>query len=202
MKKLFLALGALSIIAACSSGGENQDSNKDCTLSMNRFKTTVGWTAYKTSAKIGVSGKFDQLNITSKKGQSIEEVLEGLEFVINPKSVNSNNPERDNKIFNYFFSVMNGQKKIQGALSKVSDGKASAMLTLNSVSRATPMTYSFDGTTLTLEGEINLEDWSAEESIKSLNDRCYDLHKGEDGVSVLWPDVAIKVTSTLDKNCK
>ncbi len=202
MKKIIISFIGLALFASCANEPKEQKTAENCTINFNTYKTKVGWTAYKTSAKIGVSGKFDQVSIKSEPGKSIEETMKGLEFIIKAKSVNTDNPERDNKIFNYFFNTMEMPGKIQGGILEAKDGKAKVMLTLNNVSRETAMTYTYENLQLEMSGTIDLKDWSAEGSMKTLNDQCFDLHKGEDGVSVLWPDVAINVSATLVQKCK
>jgi hypothetical protein len=43
----------------------------------------------------------------------------------------------------------------------------------------------------TVEGVINLEDFGAQAAVESINKACFDLHKGADGVSKTWSEVAI-----------
>jgi hypothetical protein len=201
MRKFIAPLLGIVLLAACAGEPKQEKTAENCTINFNRFKTKVGWTAYKTSTKVGVNGKFDQVSIKSIAAKDIESVLTGLEFSINPKSVNTNNADRDNKVFNYFFSTMEMPNLINGGVLEAKAGKAKVMITLNNISKTTDMKYSLENNEFKMSGSINLEDWSAEESIKSLNDICYDLHKGPDGESKLWPDVAINIEATLVEKC-
>jgi hypothetical protein len=54
-----------------------------------------------------------------------------------------------------------------------------------------------NGNEIQLDATLQLADWKAEPSVASLNEVCSDLHKGEDGESILWPDVDIHITSQL-----
>ena len=47
---------------------------------------------------------------------------------------------------------------------------------------------------------MQLKDWNALGALESLNKVCFDLHKGADGVSKTWEDVAIEVSTFLRKN--
>jgi hypothetical protein len=55
---------------------------------------------------------------------------------------------------------------------------------------------------IALSGVIELGNWSAQPNVDALNKVCYDLHKGADGVSKLWPEVKLEVSTTLNKNCQ
>lgn len=202
MKKIALSILGIAILAACGSGPKTNQSAESCTLSINRFKTTVGWTAFKTTAKVGVKGKFDQVNITSQEANTVEDLLTGLEFIIKTNSVNTDNPQRDNTIHNYFFNTMETPGKINGGIQNAKDGVANVVITMNNISRETKLKYSLEGLEFTMNGVINLDDWNTQSSVKSLNDKCYDLHKGEDGISKLWSEVEINISSTLTQTCK
>jgi len=44
---------------------------------------------------------------------------------------------------------------------------------------------------------MNLDTWNGQTAVASLNEACKDLHKGADGVSKTWNEVAIEVTSSF-----
>ena len=71
MKRIIPVLG-LALFAACAGEPKQEKSAENCTINFNTHQTTVGWTAFKTTAKIGVGGKFDQVSITSQPGKTIE----------------------------------------------------------------------------------------------------------------------------------
>ncbi|MCB0756634.1 MAG: hypothetical protein KDB98_13620, partial [Flavobacteriales bacterium] len=54
---------------------------------------------------------------------------------------------------------------------------------------------------VSLVGTLDLAKWNALASADSLNKVCYDLHKGADGVSKLWPDVKLEISANLKEDC-
>tara|TARA_R110002051_G_scaffold104456_3_gene177140 strand:+ start:10137 stop:10361 length:225 start_codon:yes stop_codon:yes gene_type:complete len=52
-------------------------------------------------------------------------------------------------------------------------------------------TYSLKNDILFLTIHLDLLKWNGDYVLYSLNKECYDLHKGVDGVSKLWPDVDV-----------
>ena len=76
-----------------------------------------------------------------------------------------------------------------------------AALTMNGITHNLPMDIIItDERRVTLTGTMNLADWNALDALASLNKVCFDLHKGPDGVSKTWEDVAIEVKTFLSKN--
>ncbi len=45
---------------------------------------------------------------------------------------------------------------------------------------------------------MNVNNWDAKNALTSLNNECKDLHKGTDGVSKTWEEVAINISSTFE----
>ena len=60
-----------------------------------------------------------------------------------------------------------------------------------------PVTVVVNGNEFALEGVIDLNLFNGQSAIDSLNYVCKDVHKGADGITKLWPDVAINVSTTL-----
>ncbi len=177
-----------------------------CSYSYDNRSTIFAWKAFKTNEKIGVGGTFDTINVTSTTANSLRDLIKSIKFDIATNSVNSNNPDRDKKIFEFFFGKMENGDKISGQVKKVSGDENSGIVTLfvmmNSVGNDVEMTYDFSRNVLNMEGEINLGDFNGQEAVKALNDKCKDLHTGKDGVSILWPDVKLTLTTTIDKVCE
>ena len=203
---------------ACNSGGESStetqtaDTHKtenkpaECIYGYNNSATTVSWTSYKFTKKAAVGGKFDRVNVVTQtqKGQPAE-ILKGIEFTIPVNSTNTNNPDRDKKIIDYFFKAMVNTDNIIGRITSVESngngGHATINLQMNNVSKDIDANFKISDTSIELIAEINMEDFNGQDAIASLNKQCFDLHKGEDGVSKLWPNVSIVVTSVLTKDC-
>lgn len=44
---------------------------------------------------------------------------------------------------------------------------------------------------------MDLKNWKAQAAINTLNVVCFDLHKGEDGISKTWSEVKIEISAVL-----
>lgn len=164
--------------------------------------TSVKWTAYKTTDKIGVGGEFTTLNFEEKSGSSPQEALNNLNFSIPVSSLFTNDATntRDAKIKTSFFGAMLNTDLIKGKI-KYTNEVVSASITMNGVTNDLPMTIVInEERRVTITGIMNLKDWNALDALASLNKVCFDLHKGPDGVSKTWEDVAIEVNTYLRKN--
>jgi hypothetical protein len=162
--------------------------------------TSVKWTAYKTTAKKGVGGEFSVLNFESKTGNSVETALNNLSFSIPVRNLITKDESRDAKIKEFFFGKMLDTEFLKGIITY--DGtNYKAALTMNGVTNNLPLEITVeDERRVTLKGVLNLKEWNALEALASLNKVCYELHKGEDGISKTWEDVAIEVSTYLRKN--
>ena len=86
---------------------------------------------------------------------------------------------------------------ISGTL-KYKDSKYVASLTMNGVTHDLPLEVGIeDERRVTLKGTMDLNNWNAIEALNALNKVCFDLHKGADGVSKTWEDVAIQIETYL-----
>ena len=207
---IFVALGALT---AC--GGDSHDhtdhadhddaaeTKSTCMYSHNNDSTVVKWTAFKTTAKVGVSGVFNTIEVSGVEAATDKlEVYENASFKIPVTSINSNNPDRDKKIADHFFGVMTGTAELSGQIKSITEDKAVVEINMNGVTNSTSMEVAVVGNKISLSGSINMEDWSATASVDSLNTVCYDLHKGEDGESKLWSEVQLEISTVLTaKDC-
>jgi len=198
---------ALTAIVAC--GGENHDheehaeTKEPCTYSHNADSTIVKWTAFKTTAKVGVSGVFNTVEVIGAESSTERlGVYNSASFKIPVADINSNNADRDKKIADHFFSVMAGTSELNGRIKSITDEKAVVEISMNGVTNTTSMEVSVVENKISLAGSINMADWSATASVDSLNAVCYDLHKGEDGESKLWSEVQLEISTVLStKDC-
>jgi len=166
----------------------------------------VKWTAFKTSAKKGVGGKFTSVNVTGgDKSTKIVDVLKTVKFNINTSSTNTGDEGRDAKIVKHFFGTMDATDLIVGQVKSAEGtneaGTCIMFLTLNGTEKEVTLDYKVVDATITLTGGINVNDWNGSDALAALNEVCKDLHKGEDGKSVTWPDVDLMIETTLKKDC-
>ncbi|APY11706.1 hypothetical protein BWZ22_10860 [Seonamhaeicola sp. S2-3] len=208
MKKISLILFALTLsIIACKNKEKDTKTTETKAVETEKFvikpeATSVKWTAYKTTDKVGVGGEFTTVKFESKTGASPQEALNGLNFSIPVSSLFTNDATntRDAKIKASFFGVMLDTDFLKGSISYVNDACV-ASLTMNGVTHDIPLDVKIEeDRRVTLTGVMNLKDWNALDALASLNKACFDLHKGADGVSKTWEDVAIEVSTYLRKN--
>ena len=217
MKKILLPLAVITAFTITScGGGENTEASEEnltenpeatCFYSYNESAgAQVRWTAFKTTAKKGVGGQFDQVNVTvGEKSTKITDVLETIKFNIPTSSTNTSDEGRDAKIVKSFFGEMDQTDIILGQVKSVEGdntaGTCTFYLTINNIEKEAVLNYTVEDATVKLTGEIDVVNWSAEAAVASLNEVCGALHTGEDGVSKTWSVVELAIETTLTKEC-
>ena len=193
MKKIILALGVSSILGYSNGCLLTQSSDLNIT-----------WKAYKTLAKIGVGGKFTDFKYSpnSKDGKNFRELLVGSTVVINKSKIDTNNIGRDKTLVDMFFNQLDGNsitgKIVDIKADKREDKKRSYQgyidinITMNSQSLVIPMRYGYKDEVFTAKGVIDILDFNGDKALKSINQSCYDLHKGK-----TWSDVTIGFTTNI-----
>ncbi|MGB5820795.1 MAG: hypothetical protein WBG90_15015 [Saonia sp.] len=210
MMKLFMKwtgylLFALMIFSCNTTSKKNKDVRGDTKINQENKTyvidtswSSLSWTAYKFTEKVGVKGTFDEYSLFTNKGaRSIEGLLKGNKITINTLSVNSGDGVRDAKLITYFFKTFKTDT-INGELLDAKNGKGILALEMNSIIDTVDYTYSQKADTLLVTTAINLSFWEGEEAMNSLNRECYELHMGADKVSKLWPNVDILMKLSLD----
>ena len=198
MKKLFITIMILSLsLYANSTSVKN-----GCVLSQ-KGQITVGWTAFKTPAKKGVSGLFDKVTYTParKEGKNFKEILVGSTLNIDTNSVNSNNEGRDKKLQKEFFQLFSSDTitaKVTDIVAasketgKPKTGTIMIEITMNAVTKNIPMHYVYTKGIMKAEGFIDLFDFQGLKALTSINKACFTLHQGK-----TWNDVAIRFTMPI-----
>ncbi|MFA7084873.1 MAG: YceI family protein [Arcobacteraceae bacterium] len=200
MVKLFLSLVIMFSFSVASN--EMGTKKGSCILSQDG-DVVVNWEAYKTPAKIGVSGIFDKVTYraVAPQGDNFRDILVGSSVVIDTTSVNSNHEGRDELLVKSFFTQMNdaqikakivdikSDKRMRG---KPKTGELSVEITMNGVSKIVPMKYIFDNGDFNAKGSIDIIDFSANKALIAINKACYDLHEGK-----TWSDVGISFSTKI-----
>ncbi|MEO1012934.1 MAG: hypothetical protein AAFX53_16670 [Bacteroidota bacterium] len=213
MKRIkVLALGLLLTVsfnckeAKKTEGPEGTEAKNELSqkFSLVKDSTKVGFTAYKTTEKVAVGGKFTKIDITStQEGNSALEALNGTKFSIPVSSLFTNDATgvRDPKILEFFFGVMKNTTLITG-IFKVSDDKTCAIdITLNGETKSIPLNHKMLGDQwLEFNGVMDLENWNALDAVSSINKACEILHTGADGVSKTWSEVAVNAKVLLKQD--
>ena len=178
---------------------------KPCMLILDNESVVVNWTSFKLTDKVAVGGTFDSVIVT---GVSDNETMAGAagtaQFDIYTASVNSKNPERDTKLADSFFGTMANTSVISGKITSLNeDGSGTIALTMNGIEKEIEVQWKATSERrLKLATTINVADWDAQASLDSLNQVCSLLHTGNDGISVLWPDVEIEVFADFKSDCE
>lgn len=217
MKKILFPFAVITALVIASCGGEEHSETTDKTRTENVEETCfyvydqttgtqVRWTAFKTTAKVGVGGQFNQVNVTAgEKSTKITDVIQDIKFNIPTSSTNTADESRDSKIVESFFGAMNQTDLIIGQVKSVEGdntaGTCTFYLTINNIEREAVLNYTIEGATISLTGEIDLVNWGAEDAVNSLNEVCGPLHTGEDGVTKTWSVVELAIETTLKKDC-
>jgi len=210
MKFNLIVLGLVSIFAvSCNSSSEPATKNADtvkpqvCKYVYDSQSTVVGWEAFKTNAKKGVKGVFNKVDVlVPNSSENMLQTLSGATFSIPVNSINSENEARDLKLQNSFFGNMTSSEIITGLVKSIDETTATVEITMNGVSHDYTGNLKVEDKTVNFNVGIDLLDFEAKTAMDSLNVVCGELHKGDDGVTKLWSEVDITVTTTLVQECK
>ncbi len=157
-------------------------------------KPQVSWMAFKTPLKVGVGGRFKSLQHTGKsKAKNLEDLLKEQSITINPETLSTKNPARDQNILKSFFNKMKSPM-IKASIVEVKKNTLNISIVLNNKKKKTPMSYQFEKGMLKARGHIDLLDFQLEGPLKSINEACLALHEGK-----TWSHVEIFFEQKLKK---
>lgn len=197
---------AISSIVSCKSEAKKEapvkkeevKAEKKAAFILQDADNKINWTAYKTTEKLPVNGQFKKVTITSNgEGNTLKEAINNAEFSIPVSSIFTKDTSRDFKIKKFFFGIMDKTELLSGKLVLENDSIGFSDITMNGVTKKLPFKYTISGKVFNLTGSLKITDWNAQKALTSLNEACKDLHKGTDGVSKTWDEVAINITSTF-----
>ena len=197
-KNSFISIAVLIalVIVSCKKDGKKEAPQ----FTLDQNDVTVKWTGYKTTDKIAVNGQFKEINITNhNEGATAMETLNGAEFSIPVSSLFTDEPARDSKLKQLFFGVMDNTLSLTGKLNLLEDGSGSIDLLMNGIQQKIPVTYTVSGELVELQGIMILDNWNGNAALASINEACFELHKGPDGISKTWNEVAVSATVNLKK---
>jgi len=202
-------LSSIVVLASCGGQHSHEETSapdpaqQTCTYTYNADSSRVIWTAFKTTEKVGVSGTFNEVKVNgTQQAQSVVEAMQSASFVIPVAGVNTTNPDRDKKIMEHFFGTMASTTELTGSVVSLDATTANVAISMNGVTDTVKMDVVITDSKIALSAVIELANWSAQPSVDALNKVCFDLHKGADGVSKLWPEVKLEVSTTLNKACQ
>lgn len=149
MKKIFSSVAALVLISSTAQA-----------LEIDASSVKVHFTGYKMAKKVAVPGFINnaEFNFTKTDGL-VKEILEGTSANLDFDNVYTKDKIRDKNIHRTFISKLDSSK-ITAKLSNVSgdenEGKATASITFNNVTKEIPMTYVVKDNKLIVKGVINM----------------------------------------------
>lgn len=203
MKKIhlisYLFLAALTFVSCKESKKEEVEKNTEPNgFLVDINNTTINWIAYKTTSKTPVKGQFTDFTIENlSKKSTVKEALDQLKFRIPISSLATNDTIRDAKLIKYFFGNMVNTSEITGILHINNENSGIAEITMNGISQQLPITYQLNDSLINIAAVMDLANWKAQTAIDALNVVCFDLHKGEDGISKTWSEVKIEISVAL-----
>ena len=218
----FLLPLSLSLIIFSCNNKENSESilkirslpeEVSYKLDMTAENTAVNWIGYKTNQKIAVSGSFSEFSTDreNKSFNSIDDLVDGLNFSISSLSSSSGDPIRDLNLRDYFFKYLTDNFKIEGTLGRPINDSIDVSFNILSEDKTVRFAYSTYLTTskysnkiIQIKGKLDLVNQFNGEAFNSIHKQCFDLHKGSDGISKTWEevDVNIKVLIINETNPK
>lgn len=204
MRKLYYVVVAFSLVfVSCKNKAKKEsdvakDALPEVSYTVKSKNTKVSFTAYKTTAKTPVGGTFTELNISKNEAAASPlEALNGVAFSIPVSSLFTKDSIRDGKLKQFFFGVMKKTEMLSGFFKVEGTDQLMAYITMNGISAKMPMSHEVTDRKMVLKGVMQLSDWNALGAVKAINDACFDLHKGADGISKTWDEVAIEAVTHL-----
>jgi len=158
-------------------------------------KATVTWTAFKTLAKVGVSGDFTSIIYTpsTKQSKDLASLMVGSKIVIDSTKIDTKNPTRDTTISEMFFKQLS-TPTIKGKIISLDKAKSTMNIELQigGTTKIIPMKYELNNNTFKANGAIDILDFNGANALASINKSCYDQHEGK-----TWNDVGIQFQTTI-----
>ena len=167
-------------------------------FSIENADNEINFIAYKTTDKVPVGGQFKKVDITQGgEGNSIKEAIHNTEFSIPVSSLFTQNASRDYKIKKFFFGFMDKTKLLSGKLVLENDSIGYANIKMNGITEKVSFLYRIKANTFSMNATMDVANWNALDAINSINTVCKELHKGADGVSKTWSEVALNIKSSF-----
>ena len=175
---------------------------------LDMANTKVIWNGYKTNDKVKVVGYFNEFSIDRENQEfsSIDELVSGLQFSIKSSSSASGDPIRDKNLKDYFFKYLTEDFVINGTLSQpINDSidinfdvfGQTRILRFGCQYNIVPDSDNSDYM-IKISGSIDLESqFGGLQAFNAISKKCYDLHKGADGVSKTWKQVDVLIKALV-----
>ena len=213
--KLIYSLIFLTLFISCFNSSkkniieenvEINSNNKDCLYSVNLKKTKLIWSGYKTTDKIKVTGtlnKFKSSKIqNNNQYNSIKNLVEGLDFVVDLSSSTSGDEIRDLNLKNFFFKYIGQNWMLNGRFENFQNDSVDVIFNFFGLEKKIKLSTLYENDKLQLKGSVNLiKQLGLDKAYESISNKCYDLHKGPDGISKTWEEVEIHIKAPIIFTC-
>jgi len=157
---------------------------------------SVGWTSYKTMAKIGVSGTFNKLELLKSQDTStINSALVGTKVKLSMQNIDAKAKIKTTNIVKFFLPKLS-QEEISATIISVGEKSLDLEILLNDKKEIVPMSYTLDGGVMQAKGVIDARDFAMENALKNLNTNVAG-HKNKG-----WLDIAINFELIYTNKCK
>ena len=206
MKRYILLISI--ILMSCSERKDAEQNKKDKSelqkeqvlYSLDHEKIDVIWGGFKTTEKVKVVGVFEEFSFDreDKFYPSISELLSGMKFQIQTNSSNSGDPIRDLNLKNNFFKLLTKEFVIKGTFENFE--KNSVTVNFDFLSQSIPLNLKvdFNNSLLQLKGVFNMKNqFGSSKAFDRIHEVCYELHKGNDGLSKTWEEVEIHIKAPI-----
>jgi hypothetical protein len=172
---------------------------------INQDESSIHWTGYKMTEKVAVSGTFNTFEITGvKKSSNLNSILKNARIQINVNSIFSDEESRDKKLIEFLFGKMMETNFIEARIENIDLTKhiIDVNIHMNNHEKVIPMELQIDEQKgiIIMSGKIDLiNDFDAKEPLYFLHTACFEQHKGKDGKSKTWSEVAVNANIKFDK---
>ncbi|WP_324171400.1 hypothetical protein [Sulfurimonas sp.] len=166
---------------------------KEC---FNADNIDVKWTSFKTLAKVGVSGTFNDVKLTTpRNANSLKTLLKDAQIAISFKNIDAKSAVKNENILKYFVANLETQN-ITGKITGVNQKELFVEFQLNKTTKIIPMKYLVKDNQVIASGVIDGMDFGMKKALFVLNKNVAGhLNKG-------WFDIPISFSMNLSKQCK
>ena len=181
----------------------NVETIKEGSYSFDSNKAKIIWKGFKTTDRIQVTGQFEQFESSRdmKQFDSLEGLIDGLDFSISTSSSASGDPVRDLNLKDYFFKLLTSNFRLSGSLGYPNNNLIPVTFNTLLGSKTVELSYFFENSVVEIKGVIDIGiDLGGVMAYESIHQQCEQLHTGGDGVSKTWSEVEVLVRVPIIRN--
>jgi len=181
----------------------NVEKINEGSYSFDSNKAKIIWKGFKTTDRIQVTGQFEQFESSRdmKQFDSLEGLIDGLDFSISTSSSVSGDPVRDLNLKDYFFKLLTSNFRLSGSLGYPNNNLIPVTFNTLLGSKTVELSYFFENSIVEIKGVIDIGiDLGGIMAYESIHQQCEQLHTGGDGVSKTWSEVEVLVRVPIIRN--